>query len=106
MKGSIDLLLLSIISKHDMYGYEIVQALKQSSDEMYSMSEGTLYPALKRLETQGFVSSYWFEQDNSRPRKYYQLTTDGNKALKNKLKDWQQINQLISKWTDGGIIYE
>ena len=59
MKGSIDLILLSIISTKDMYGYEMVQVLKQSSDEAYSMSEGTLYPALKRLETQGTIESYW-----------------------------------------------
>ncbi len=106
MKGSIDILLLSVLAKHDSYGYEIVQSLKESSDEMYSMSEGTMYPALKRLETQGYISSYWMEQENNRPRKYYHLTDEGEKALKNKLKDWQQINQLIAKWTKGEATYE
>ena len=106
MKGSIDLLLLSIISNKDMYGYEMIQALKQTSEEAYSMSEGTLYPALKRLETQELIFSYWVEQDNNRPRKYYQITEDGKKALQVKLKDWQQINQLISKWNDGRTVYE
>lgn len=106
MKGSIDLILLSLIAKKDMYGYEMVQALKQSSDDTYSMSEGTLYPALKRLETQGSIHSYWVEQDNGRPRKYYQLTEDGQKALQSKLNDWQQINKLIGKWNDRGIAYD
>lgn len=106
MKGSIDLLLLSVIAKQDSYGYEIVQALKQSSNEMYSMSEGTLYPALKRLEAYGYITSYWTEQENSRPRKYYQLTEEGAKALKSKLDDWKQINQLIAKWTEKRAGYE
>ena len=106
MKGSIDLLLLSIIAKKDMYGYEMVQVLKQSSEEAYSMSEGTLYPALKRLEAQGTIESYWQEQENSRPRKYYRITEDGQKALHSKLKDWQQIHALISKWNDSGVAYD
>lgn len=106
MKGSIDLILLSIIATKDMYGYEMVQVLKQSSDEAYSMSEGTLYPALKRLEMQGAIESYWQEQENNRPRKYYHITEDGQKALQSKLRDWQQIHALISKWKKTGVAYD
>ena len=106
MKGSIDLILLSIIARKDMYGYEMVQVLKQSSGDAYSMSEGTLYPALKRLETQGAIQSYWVEQENNRPRKYYQITEEGQRALQSKLKDWQQIHALISKWNDQGVAYD
>jgi len=106
MKGSIDLLLLSVIAKRDMYGYEIIQALKESSSELYSMSEGTLYPALKRLETQDFITSYWQEQENKRRRKYYQITDDGQKAIEIKLRDWKQLNNLIAKWSEGGALYE
>lgn len=105
MKGSIDLILLSIIATKDMYGYEMVQVLKQSSEDAYSMSEGTLYPALKRLEMQGAIESYWQENEGTRPRKYYHLTEEGKKALNSKLKDWQQIHALISKW-NGGIAYD
>lgn len=107
MKGSTDLLLLSIIAQRDMYGYEIVQALKQSSDELYSMSEGTLYPALKRMEGLGYIHSYWVENEGMRKRKYYQLTEEGQRALTEKLNDWRQINRLIEKWTDrGGAVLE
>jgi DNA-binding PadR family transcriptional regulator len=106
MKGSIYLLLLSVIAKRDMYGYEIIQALKESSSELYSMSEGTLYPALKRLETQDFITSYWQEQENKRRRKYYQITDDGQKAIEIKLRDWKQLNNLIAKWSEGGALYE
>lgn len=59
MKGSIDILLLSELNRHDSYGYEIVKNLKQRSNDLYDMSEGTLYPALKRLEKKEFVESYW-----------------------------------------------
>jgi DNA-binding PadR family transcriptional regulator len=89
-----------------MYGYEIIQALKESSSELYSMSEGTLYPALKRLETQDFITSYWQEQENKRRRKYYQITDDGQKAIEIKLRDWKQLNNLIAKWSEGGALYE
>lgn len=106
MKGSTDLILLSIFSKKDMYGYEIVQVLKQSSDDTYSMSEGTLYPALKRLETQGAIESYWQEEEKIRPRKYYRITEEGQKALQSKLKDFQQIHELISKWNKPGVAYD
>ena len=106
MKGSIDLILLSILAKKDMYGYEMVQVLKQSSADTYSMSEGTLYPALKRLETQGAIDSYWQEQENTRSRKYYRITEEGQKALRKKLKDFQQIHELISKWNKPGVAYD
>ncbi len=106
MKGSIDLILLSILAKKDMYGYEMVQVLKQSSDDTYSMSEGTLYPALKRLEMQGAIKSYWQEEENIRPRKYYQITEYGQGALQSKLKDFQQIHEIISKWNKSGVAYD
>lgn len=75
-----------------MYGYEIVQALKETIDDNYEMSKGTLYPALKRLENQGFISSYWTEQRTGRRRKYYRITEKGHKVLA-----WQQLNKLILK---------
>ena len=106
MKGSIDLILMSVISQKDMYGYEIVQVLKQSSEDDYSMSEGTLYPALKRLETQGAVQSYWVEQENGRPRKYYRITDAGKLSLKEKLTDWTKLNTLVMKWNERGIVYD
>lgn len=106
LKGNIDLILMSIISSKDMYGYEMIQVLNQSSHDEYSMSEGTLYPALKRLETQEAIESYWVEQENGRPRKYYTLTNKGRKLLDDKLLDWSKINKLISKWNDRGIAYD
>ncbi|MGD7023197.1 PadR family transcriptional regulator [Rossellomorea vietnamensis] len=101
MKGSIDILLLSLISQRDMYGYEMVKRLKESSDDLYNMSEGTLYPALKRLEKQEWVTSYWSETDKGTRRKYYHITDKGQEELVLKLKDWQAVHRLIGKTLGG-----
>ncbi|GEN35992.1 PadR family transcriptional regulator [Aneurinibacillus danicus] len=101
MKGSIDILLLSLVAQREMYGYEMVKALKETSGDLYSMSEGTLYPALKRMEMKGWIESYWKETEGSSRRKYYRITEDGRKELKRKLRDWQSINRLIFKCSEG-----
>lgn len=100
MKGSIDLLLLSLISQRDLYGYEIIQILKRLSEDTYEMSEGTLYSALKRLERKRWIESYWSEDDGGR-RKYYHITDDGNREFENKQKNWQWLNTLIRKSSEG-----
>ena len=101
MKGSIDILLLSLMNSRDMYGYEMVKELKENSDELYSMSEGTLYPALKRLETKKFLTSYWEESNTGAKRKYYQITKSGTKELSRKLKEWEKVSQLIQSSSEG-----
>ncbi|MGG6447380.1 PadR family transcriptional regulator [Pseudobacillus badius] len=101
MKGSIDILLLSLLAKKDMYGYEIVKTLKKNSSEHYNMSEGTLYPALKRLEKKGWISFYWESSDLGGRRKYYQIMDDGKKELSRKLRDWQKVSELIKVSSEG-----
>jgi PadR family transcriptional regulator, regulatory protein PadR len=101
MKGSIDILLLSLLNKRDMYGYEIVKTLKENSDELYNMSEGTLYPALKRFENKEWVQSYWENSDLGGRRKYYRITQVGKKELSRKLHEWSHINKLIKRCSEG-----
>lgn len=100
LKGSIDLLLLSLISQRDLYGYEIVKILKEKSEERYEMSEGTLYPALKRLERKAWIESYWSETESGR-RKYYRLTNPGKEELEKKHKDWKLVEDLVRKSSEG-----
>ncbi|MDL4840863.1 PadR family transcriptional regulator [Aquibacillus rhizosphaerae] len=102
MKGSIDLLILSLISQKDLYGYEITKVLKNMSEEAYQMSEGTLYSALKRMERKLWIESYWSEEDKGR-RKYYRITDSGIKELEQKKKNWKSINALINKSSEGLI---
>ncbi|WP_053368874.1 PadR family transcriptional regulator [Bacillus sp. FJAT-27245] len=101
MKGSIDILLLSLLDKRDMYGYEIVKTLKEKSNELYNMSEGTLYPALKRLENKDWLQSYWESPEVGGRRKYYRITCDGQKELTKKLNEWNQISNLIKACSEG-----
>ena len=101
MKGSIDILLLSLLVDADRYGYEMTKKLRELSDEAYKMNEGTLYPALKRLEKKDLVTSYWHQEMHGARRKYYSITETGRKVLKEKLGHWQQLNQLINKTVEG-----
>lgn len=100
LKGSVDLLLLSLIRQQDLYGYEMVQRIKRMSDDAYDMSEGTLYAALKRMERSGWITSYW-EQATSGRRKYYTITNQGIKEWKRKQDSWHSLHQLIQKSSEG-----
>jgi PadR family transcriptional regulator, regulatory protein PadR len=102
MKGSIDILLLSELRHGDNYGFEIVQGLKRKSSETYHMSEGTLYPALKRLEHKELVISYWGEGTSSGGRrKYYRITQTGILQLDQQVQEWNKLNKLIQVCTGG-----
>ena len=101
LKGSIDILLLSLISQKDCYGYEMVKSLKENSQELYSMGEGTLYPALKRLEKKKWIESYWQEADAGKRRKYYRVSDLGIKKKKKKIGDWNVVKELIQKTSEG-----
>lgn len=100
VKGSIDLLLLSLIKQRDLYGYEMIQIIKQLSDDTYEMSEGTLYAALKRVERKGYVSTYWKEVETGR-RKYYSITDEGKKEWKRMKDNWRWVDELIRKSSEG-----
>lgn len=101
-KGSIDILILSELRREDRYGFAIVQAIKAKSGDAYSMSEGTLYPALKRLESRGLVESYWGDEVTSAGRrKYYRITPQGITRLSEQVKEWNKLNALIQVSTGG-----
>jgi len=88
MRGSLDLLVLSVISEGSLYGYLIQQRLRERSGDLVDMKAGKLYPILHRLEADGFVKAEW-EQDVARPRKWYSLTAAGKKRLKERISEWQ-----------------
>jgi PadR family transcriptional regulator PadR len=101
MKGSIDILLLSLIEKEDLYGYEIAKRLKEKSNDLYSIGEGTLYPALQRLEKQNLIKAYWGDSESGGRRKYYSITEEGKKELSKKLNEWDALNNLIKSCREG-----
>ena len=103
LKGSIEILLLSLLVEEDCYGYDMTRKIRLLSDDAYHMNEGTLYPALKRLEKKECVTSYWRDEASGKRRKYYSITSSGRTELNNKLSGWKQINQLIERTIGGHV---
>ncbi|MBO1000190.1 helix-turn-helix transcriptional regulator [Bacillus sp. SD075] len=96
MKGSIDLLLLSLLSQKKLYGYEITKILKEMSMGKYQISEGTLYSALKRLEKKEFIKGHWKESESG-SRKYYHVTKNGQIELDRKRECFFFLEKLVRK---------
>jgi PadR family transcriptional regulator, regulatory protein PadR len=96
LKGSISLLLLHLLSRGEMYGYEILQQASRRSANAFEFKEGTLYPALHQLEKKGQIRSRWRTAENGRERKYYSLTSKGEKAAAEYEKQWQHLTGAIT----------
>jgi PadR family transcriptional regulator, regulatory protein PadR len=97
VKGSTSLILLQLLNERDMYGYELVKELEQRSDNGLSVKEGTLYPALHKLEKQEYIEFYWREQEKGPARKYYRITKPGKELLLEKTREWQDFVQVMNK---------
>lgn len=96
LKGFISIILLSLLEDNDMYGYELSKTIKELSNNELSIGEGTLYTALKRLEENNYISSYWVKIEQKLvERKYYKITLDGINILKQKIDDYKIIDSLI-----------
>ena len=96
LSGSTPMLILSLLTDGDKYGYEMVETLAKRSDDTYQLKEGTLYPLLHALEKEGFVKSYSKEAPNGRERKYYRLTNAGRKQLEYKEKEWRLFSEKVN----------
>ena len=91
MKVSVDSLLLSLIGQQTMYGYQIIKELERRSLGYFKFKEGTLYPALHRLEKAGLIVGKWQTLPNGRQRRYYYITDKGNRLLVAKRSQWQDF---------------
>ena len=94
LKGHLDMLLLAAVEPAPAHGYAIAERLRVKSGRAFDLPEGTLYPALHRLETAGLLSSRWAEQ-NGRRRRIYQLTSKGRRALTNRQADWRAFARAV-----------
>jgi PadR family transcriptional regulator, regulatory protein PadR len=105
VKGSTSLLLLQLLEERDMYGYELVKELEKRSGNEFSVKEGTLYPALHKLEKQEYIECYWQEQEKGPARKYYRITAAGKEMLLEKTREWNDfvsvMNRLIGRKKHG-----
>ncbi len=99
-KGSTALLVLSVISKRDMYGYQIIKTIGIESDKVFSLNEGTLYPILHSLESEECLEAYWCEAEG-RKRKYYRITPKGLAELEGKEQEWKTFSMAVTKVLGG-----
>ena len=102
-KGSTNLLVLNLLEKENMYGYQMIKKMQEQSNNLFEFQEGTLYPILHSLEEKGLITSYW-DETGSKKRKYYSITKKGKEQLKEKKEEWKifsnGINQVL-----GGVSF-
>jgi PadR family transcriptional regulator PadR len=98
-KGTLEIIILSLISKKEMYGYEIIQQLEHTSNGYYALKEGSLYPVLYRLEDNKLIESYMFNEEGKRKvtRKYYKITKSGRDQINRYLEEWGNFVFVTNK---------
>jgi transcriptional regulator len=96
ISGTLDLLILRVIALQPLHGWAIAQRIQQVSNDILQVRQGSLYPALHRLELQGWISAEWGESDNNRRAKFYSLTKVGRKKLEQQEAQWDRLSAAIS----------
>lgn len=97
IKGSTPILVLSLLRRKTMYGYEIIKEIELKSSGVFNFKEGTLYPILHGFEENEMVESFWMEGENSRKRKYYKITEKGRTFLKERESEWEIFSSTVNK---------
>ena len=94
--GMVDMLILDVVSRGPTYGYQISQTVMSQSKGYFELKEGSLYPALHRLEREKWLSSYWEETEDTRRRKFYRLTPAGRRVLEAKREEWTRFTASVN----------
>lgn len=97
VQGTLDLLILRTIALQPMHGWGISQRIQQLSSDVLQVQQGSLYPALHRLEQQAWIKAEWGESENNRRAKYYSLTRAGQKQLERETANWQRLSTAIAQ---------
>jgi PadR family transcriptional regulator, regulatory protein PadR len=95
VQGTLDLLILKTIALEPTHGWAIAQRIRRVSGDVLQVNQGALYPALHRLEQQGWISAEWGESENNRRAKYYSLTKSGKKYLQSERANWERLSAAI-----------
>ncbi|HEY7210854.1 MAG TPA: PadR family transcriptional regulator [Bryobacteraceae bacterium] len=95
VQGTLDLLILKTVSLEPMNGWAIAKRIVQISNDVLQVQQGSFYPALHRLEHQGWIKAEWRESENNRRAKYYSLTAGGRKQLRSELENWHRLSGAI-----------
>ena len=97
LQGTLDMLILKTIALEPMHGYGIAQRIQQISGEVLQIQQGSLYPALRRLERRGWISAEWGESENNRRARFYNLTKTGRKRLGEETREWERLAHAVSR---------
>jgi PadR family transcriptional regulator len=96
LQGTLDMLVLRAVQLEPMHGWGIAERLEQWSEQILQLGQGTLYPALYRLERQGLINSKWRVTENNRRARYYSLTAAGRRHLAREMESWQRLSRAIN----------
>jgi PadR family transcriptional regulator PadR len=96
LQGTLDLLILRVLALEQMHGWAIAQRIRQVSNEQLRVGQSALYPALHKLEQQGWIQAEWALSENNRRAKYYKLTASGRRALKTETAQWDRLSAAIA----------
>jgi PadR family transcriptional regulator len=97
LQGTLDMLILKTLALESMHGWGISQRIQQISNGVLSVNQGSLYPALYRLEQQGWIQSEWGNSENNRQAKYYELTRTGRKQLTEETENWERLSAAVAQ---------
>ena len=95
MQGTLELLILKTLSRKSLHGYGIAQQIHQAVDDLLKVEDGSLYPALYRMEERGWISSEWGASENNRRAKFYRLTKAGRKQLATQSENWERVSRAV-----------
>ncbi len=96
LRGTLDMLILKIVALGPSHGYAIAQRLRQVSKDFFTVHQGSLYPALLRLEDRGWLQAQWRDTDTGREAKFYAITKNGRKQLETEVLGWEQISNAVA----------
>ena len=97
LQGTLDMLILKAVSLGPLHGYGIIQRIRQMSGEMLEVEQGSLYPALYRIEQKGWIESEWGTSENNRRARFYKLTRSGRKQLAGEESQWEHLTAAVAK---------
>jgi transcriptional regulator len=97
VRGTLSTMLLEVISRRPMYGYEICKTVNARTDGYFNLREGSLYPALHKLEQEGLLKAFWEQANGGRRRKYYEITDAGIKTLADKRREWSDFAAAVER---------
>jgi transcriptional regulator len=101
LQGTLDLLILKTLELEPMHGWGITRRIQQQSDSVLQVNQGSLYPALHRLEEQGWISASWKTSENNRQAKYYALTARGRRQLAAETENWARLSAAVAAIVQG-----